>query len=278
MSRNIIVYSMLAMAFAAFANSPVPAKTGTMGGSSGRRTLTPAERAQRRAARQAAREARLIADGGLVTATYDGHFLKLANGQKKVGENVFKETAQSIHSGLRFPIAYAEIPAQQTAAESFSERDGAVVALVSRGAKTPMLIVAPEAKWAEVNVDALAADGIDAKKLEARVMKELWRATVYVLGAANSSFQPCLMRDIHSLAELDAVETFAPCPEPFNKMMVSAAALKIRPVRTTTYKRACEEGWAPAPTNAVQKAIWEKVRAEKERGPTSPITIPPPKK
>ena len=52
----------------------------------------------------------------------------------------------------------------------------------------------------------------------------------------------------------------------------------VKPARRTTYKRACQEGWAPAPTNAYQKAIWEQVKADKERGPTNPITIPPPKK
>ena len=35
------------------------------------------------------------------------------------------------------------------------------------------------------------------------------------------------------------------------------------------YSRACREGWAPFPTNAVQKAFWEKVHAIPDR----PITI-----
>ena len=50
----------------------------------------------------------------------------------------------------------------------------------------------------------------------------------------------------------------------------------ITPYRRTTYREACQEGWAPQPTNDVQKAIWEQVKADKERGPTNPITIPPP--
>ena len=36
-----------------------------------------------------------------------------------------------------------------------------------------------------------------------------------------------------------------------------------------THKKACQEGWAPAPTNDVQKAIWEKVHAI----PDKPMTI-----
>ena len=42
----------------------------------------------------------------------------------------------------------------------------------------------------------------------------------------------------------------------------------------TSYKTACKEGWAPAPTNDVQRAIWDKVHAM----PTAPIKIKPEEK
>jgi hypothetical protein len=45
-----------------------------------------------------------------------------------------------------------------------------------------------------------------------------------------------------------------------------------------TYEVACREGFAPAPTNDIQKAIWERIKADKERGPTNPLKIPMPKK
>ena len=35
------------------------------------------------------------------------------------------------------------------------------------------------------------------------------------------------------------------------------------------YRTACREGWAPAPTNDIQKAIWNEVR----QLPTKPIKI-----
>ena len=43
------------------------------------------------------------------------------------------------------------------------------------------------------------------------------------------------------------------------------------PGKRSVYRKACEEGWAPAPTNDVQKAIWDKVHAM----PTEPIKIKP---
>ena len=47
------------------------------------------------------------------------------------------------------------------------------------------------------------------------------------------------------------------------------------PYRRTTYKRACKEGWAPAPTNDFQRAVWEKIKAEQGEKPTNPIRILP---
>ena len=45
-----------------------------------------------------------------------------------------------------------------------------------------------------------------------------------------------------------------------------------------TYKQACREGWANAPTNDLQKAVMESVKSEKERGPVNAIEIPMPSK
>ena len=50
----------------------------------------------------------------------------------------------------------------------------------------------------------------------------------------------------------------------------------MTPCIRATHRRACHLGWVPPPTNDVQRAIWEKIKADKERGPTNPITIPPP--
>lgn len=40
-------------------------------------------------------------------------------------------------------------------------------------------------------------------------------------------------------------------------ILKSAGQLGIANMRPYTYKLACEEGWAPAPTNQWQKAIWD---------------------
>ena len=49
----------------------------------------------------------------------------------------------------------------------------------------------------------------------------------------------------------------------------------IPTLRHGTYRSACEHGWAPAPTNDVQKAIWEE--AKKATVTNAPSATPPAK-
>lgn len=74
-----------------------------------------------------------------------------------------------------------------------------------------------------------------------------------------------------SLKELDRIPVLQPCPEPFNKMIDSAKAYGINTIAIATYRTACQQGWAPAPTNDVQKAIWDEVHTL----PSEPIKIKP---
>ena len=50
-----------------------------------------------------------------------------------------------------------------------------------------------------------------------------------------------------------------------HKISVHARKLGMQMVRTTTYRKAAEEGWAPPPTNDVQKAIWNEAKPEQEQ-------------
>lgn len=52
--------------------------------------------------------------------------------------------------------------------------------------------------------------------------------------------------------------------EGFQMIMGVAKKAGMQSPRRVPYKIAVKEGWAPAPTNDYQKAIWEKVKAEKE--------------
>ena len=80
------------------------------------------------------------------------------------------------------------------------------------------------------------------------------------MGAANSNFEHCLLKPVLTPADLDALKSLSLSPEPFNKIMMQAQKLGITPLRTTSYRKAVEEGWAPAPTNVFQSAIWNALK------------------
>ena len=66
----------------------------------------------------------------------------------------------------------------------------------------------------------------------------LWAALMALLGSKTSP--------VSQGGHLVAVQAFG--------------AMKIPQVRRASYRRACEEGWAPAPTNEFQRAVFEDVR------------------
>ena len=51
----------------------------------------------------------------------------------------------------------------------------------------------------------------------------------------------------------------------------------IKPLHRAPYVAAVEQGWAPPPTNDIQKAIWDRVKAEKAAATNAPAATPPAK-
>ena len=114
-------------------------------------------------------------------------------------------------------------------------------------------------------------DKPSAELLKLRLHKEFWRTFAYLMGAANAQQQPCLMRPITSVADLDSHKVAVLSPGPMGNVAASMSMMGFARTEYATFRRACEEGWAPAPTNDVQKAIWDKVHEM----PTEPLKIKP---
>ena len=134
----------------------------------------------------------------------------------------------------------------------------------------PPLLSAPESRWCMVNVAPLAKGaGEKPQFFAARVQKELTRGFCLLAGAQNSGYPDALVGCITKPEDLDK---FADCRLPIDVMNRFAPYLKgygITPKVYVTYKKACQEGWAPPPTNDVQRAIWNETR----QLPTNPIKI-----
>ena len=131
----------------------------------------------------------------------------------------------------------------------------------------PMSLLAPESKWAMVNVAPLKTD--KAKFFEMRVRKEVSRALAYLLGAGNSQYELSLMGCVTNAEGLDRfVDDKLPI-DVLSRLPKYAEGYGITPFKMAKYSDAVSEGWAPQPTNEYQKAIWDQVHTL----PTDPIKI-----
>jgi len=239
----------------------------------GTNVLSKAER------RRIRREQRIIREGGLIIKPNLGREIRFVDAQKIVAHTVVENAAKSVGEVVNVPFKVTSMEAEEPfalAEKVAKEKSVGAAVLLIHDDKMPSVVVAPEKSWAIVNVKPLADDFPPKNVLALRAQKELVRAAAWALGAGESMMKPCIMQYEPTVADLDANRLLVPSPDPLMRMVNGALARGIDTIREDTYKRACQEGWAPPPTNDVQRAVWDQVKADKERGPTNPITIPPP--
>lgn len=193
----------------------------------------------------------------------------IVNAQSAADKGWFKEVCEYFDKMVKITVETApgsfELPSPKIA--------GDASVFVVDDPKLPMSLVAPEAKWAMVNVAPLKTD--KEQFFRARVQKATVRGLAYVLGAADSQYPLALTGCVTKPEDLDAIVYATKLPiDTIGKIAKYAPNLGITPYRQTNYKTAVREGWAPQPTNEFQKAIWDSIHTL----PTKPIVIQPEKK
>ena len=148
-----------------------------------------------------------------------------------------------------------------TVRSAIARAGGKVGVAVVDAADGPMLTVAPEDGWALVNVSRMKADQPSAEQLASRVRKEVLRGLAFVTGGAYLSKADPLMRDVKTAGDLDGLQAEQFGLEVVAHLLESSGFYGLKPWRQATYRKACQEGWAPQPTNEFQKAIWDEVHA-----------------
>lgn len=133
-----------------------------------------------------------------------------------------------------------------------------------------MMLVAPEAGWAIVNATAVCKGAANDTFKAARMRKMVLRAYYAAGGAMCSKYPGSLMCAISSPSDLDKLGELAPV-DVIARTKDALEHRGVTPEIKSFYRRACEEGWAPQPTNDIQRAIWNEVNA----APTNPIKIKP---
>lgn len=217
------------------------------------RTMSPESRAKM-----------LAKTGGIVQSKAEGPSILFLNTQSRIVSDALSAvTARMVVDFMGLNIVLKDKPSAAPLTEALAalaDTNVAAVVVIGDSDGYPALLIAPESRWALVNVAALGGNAVSTELLAKRTQKELWRAFGYLMGAAHSNLEHCLLKPVLTLEDLDALTTNGLSPESFNKIMGLAQKMGMKPSRRTTYRKAVEEGWAPAPTNDFQKAIWEELK------------------
>ena len=148
----------------------------------------------------------------------------------------------------------------ETAKNEVTARNGTAGVFIVDEPSLPISLVSLEETWGMVNVAKLRKNA-SADVLAKRAAKEFNRVLAVVFGGGLSSQKSSIMRPMTKASDLDRVIN---AWIPFDTMNVMFNALPeygITHRKRVTYVKACQEGWAPAPTNEYQKAIWDKVHS-----------------
>lgn len=208
------------------------------------------------------RERMLRASGGIIQQEAVGKIV-IVNGQDKIPQNAIDACIADLKKVLRVTIETStqnmnspfEIGAVRLPA------DAQMAVYVVNDAKLPMSLVAVEAGWGLVNVANLREGR--------RFTAEFYRVATLTLGGGISQSKGGYMQTVRSTGDLDKIIDLKFRFDSVVAMCNNLRAVGVTAPRKVSYKVACQEGWAPPPTNDYQKAIWDKVHAP----PANPMKI-----
>ena len=204
--------------------------------------------------------------GGVLTrpGTDEGR-IAFVNCQEKFGQNALEDIVRQLGRLSRLNIISVKGKKELDPSEVCRAHGVEVAVVLSDRPGKPLMLLAPEDGWGEVNVARIPV----GEKFNAGCCKELLRAFGLLCGGGLSMQQGNILSEVRLEKTYDLQNTL---PQDVTvRQLKYLAEMGVKPQSRTTYRKACEEGWAPAPTNDVQKAIWDKVHEM----PTEPIKIKP---
>lgn len=173
----------------------------------------------------------------------------------------------SIFFQVRIEVVKAEISDFAVLDKAKKDAKAAVAILLVDKPGHPRSLVNYEDNWGIVNLNSFQTE---AKDLDARMKKVIFRTLALTCGLADAQSIGSLMypaKDDEAFDELYFPDR--PLPNLMIPIIGHLQRLGMKLMTVKTYREACQEGWAAAPKDGYQKAIWEKVR----QLPTKPLTI-----
>lgn len=181
------------------------------------------------------------------------------NCQSAVDNTIIHKSASNFEKELSYGIEVEK--------GSFDIRNPKIVGeatlFIVNDANLPKMLVAPEDRWAMVNVAHLSAP--DTGVFNSRVSKELSRGLALLAGGFLSQFQQTLTECVTSPDQLDKYHDWRLPFDTLQKMKSYLKGYGLSPFEPVTYRDACYEGWAQPPKDEVQKAIMKEEVAYREK-------------
>ena len=202
-------------------------------------------------------EAVLKKTGGIVTKRGEGKIV-IVNCQNAIDEKTISERANRLGRLLKCNV---EIRRGDWSVSAKVPDDANFAIYIIRDGKLPMSLVAAESGWGAINTV-----GLDSGD---RFSKELTRVFALTVGAMCSRNINSPMQPVSNPQSLDKVLTDNIMRDMIDSLRINMKARGMTEMKVATYRKACQEGWAPEPTNDVQRTIWKQVHAI----PDKPITI-----
>lgn len=223
-------------------------------------------------------EKMMKATGGFIETEGTGAKIILLDTRKNA-DNAAVRAEEILRKTFRIPVTniVAQLAEGACAVQAASntlkaEKALMVIALVNSD-KTSSLAVLPEDRVAVINAAKFGL-GASASEKEDRLVKEIWRAIGFIGGVGYATNEASVMQPVSSPVELDNYKFKVLQPMEVQRIrgMMEKYGSKIG--RRITYKKACQEGWAPPPTNDYQRAVWDRVMAEKAAATNAPSATP----
>ena len=219
------------------------------------KTTPSAKSPQENAARA---EAILRKTGGFISRKSDGKILFI-NCQSRISEEELNKRVDRIRFVLKYPC---EVIKGTWKLGDYKPKDAKIAIYLVDDEKLPMSLVAVESGWGVINTATLT-------EKNNRFSKQLTRVFCLTAGGADSPVKTSPMQTVLKSEDLDKLLTDGFTFDMASSINENLQALGMHPERKVPYIKAVKEGWAPAPTNDIQKAIWDKVHA----APKNPIKI-----
>lgn len=218
-------------------------------------------------------------EGGVIIKNEpDNGLVLIANAQTNLFRGNFYRTMGYLRNVAKMNVDCRDVEArvaQSPSASALKDLKAVVAVFVvyDPSSRTPFL-VSPDEHWAKVNLAALDADKPGKEVFVSRSRMAVLRALLNVCGSGSSRRANTIVGAFkNGVSDYDRFTREDMPLECLQTMQAYLQELGSRTIKQSTYRAACQEGWAPAPENEFQKAIWDEAKKKATEPPTNPIKI-----